>query len=147
MYGGTHKMEAPMKQHILTLGFAAVMAAVTPAMALEPLQDETHINDSLRAGRIGDVIRKTCPTVSARMFVVLGKIEDLKRYALDKGYTRDEVEEFIKDRDQKNRLKAEADAYLAAAGAVEGDPESYCKVGRDEIAKGSMIGELLRSSQ
>jgi hypothetical protein len=30
---------------------------------------------------------------------------------------------------------------------VEGDAESYCKVGRDEIAKGSLIGELLRSSE
>jgi Family of unknown function (DUF5333) len=81
------------------------------------------------------------------MFVVLMKIEDLKSYALDQGYSRDEVEAFIKNKDQKNRLKAEAAAYLAEAGAVEGDPESYCKVGRDEIAKGSLIGELLRSSE
>jgi hypothetical protein len=136
-----------MTRTILTLGFTAMMAAMSPAWALEPLPEETHINDSLRAGRIGDVIRKECPTISARMFVVLGKIEDLKRYALQKGYTRDEVEAFIKDRDQKNRLKAEAAAYLTQAGAVEGDPESYCKVGRDEIAKGSLIGALLRSSQ
>jgi Family of unknown function (DUF5333) len=140
-------MEAPMKRPILTLGFAALLSAASPALALDPLPEETHINDSLRAGRIGDVIRKTCPSISARMFTVLGKIEDLKRYALAQGYSRDEVEAFIKDRDQKNRLKAEAAAYLAAAGAVEGDPESYCRVGRDEIAKDSMIGELLRSSE
>ena len=136
-----------MKRLSLTLGFAAFLSATSPALALEPLQQETFINDSLRAGRIGDVIRKTCPTISARMFVVLGKIEDLKGYALDKGYSRDEVEAFIKNPDQKARLKAEAAAYLAAAGAVEGDPESFCRVGRDEIAKGSMIGKLLRSSQ
>ena len=136
-----------MKRLTLTLGFAALMAAASPVLALDPLPEETFINDSLRAGRIGDVIRNTCPTISARMFVVLGKIEDLKRYALDKGYSRDEVEDFIKNRDQKNRLKTEAAAYLAEAGAVEGDPESYCKVGRDEIAKGSLIGALLRSSK
>ena len=29
-------------------------------------------------------------------------------------------------------------ARLKAAGAVEGDVESYCKVGRDEIAKGTL---------
>ena len=136
-----------MKRLTLTLGFVALLSAASPVLALEPLMEETHINDSLRAGRIGDVIRKTCPTMHARMFVVLGKIEDLKRYALNKGYSRDEVEEFIKDKEQKNRLKAEAAAYLAEAGAVDGDPESYCKVGRDEIAKGSLIGELLRSSE
>jgi Family of unknown function (DUF5333) len=136
-----------MKRLTLTLGFAALLAAATPVLALEPLPEERFINDSLRAGRIGDVIRNTCPTMHARMFVVLAKIEGLKSYALEKGYTRDEVEAFIKNKDQKNRLKAEAAAYLAAAGAVEGDAESYCKVGRDEIAKGSLIGELLRSSE
>jgi Family of unknown function (DUF5333) len=136
-----------MKRLTLTLGVAAMLAAASPAVAQVPLAEEAHINDSLRAGRIGDVIRNTCPTISARMFVVLMKIEDLKGYALDQGYSRDEVEAFIKNKDQKNRLKAEAAAYLAEAGAVEGDPESYCKVGRDEIAKGSLIGELLRSSE
>jgi Family of unknown function (DUF5333) len=140
-------MEAPMKRLTLTLGVAAMLAAASPAVAQVPLAEEAYINDSLRAGRIGDVIRNTCPTISARMFVVLMKIEDLKSYALDQGYSRDEVEAFIKNKDQKNRLKAEAAAYLAEAGAVEGDPESYCKVGRDEIAKGSLIGELLRSSE
>lgn len=125
----------------------ATLLLAAPAFALEPLAEETHINDSLRAGRIGDVIRKTCPTISARMFVVLGKIEDLKGYALDKGYTRAEVEAFIKNPEQKQRLRAEADAYLAAAGAVPGQPETYCAVGEAEIAKGSLIGELLRSSK
>ena len=130
----------------LTMTLAALLLAA-PAFALEPLPQEQFINDSLRAGRIGDVIRNTCPTISARMFVVLYKIEDLKRYALDKGYTRDDVEAFIKDPDQKARLKAEAAAYLAAAGAVEGQPETYCAVGEAEIAKDSMIGELLRSTK
>ncbi len=146
---------APMSQAVnakeammerLTIALFALLVAA-PAFALEPLREETVINDSLRAGRVGDVIRKTCPTISARMFVVWQKLEGLKSYALDKGYSRDEVEAFIKNGDEKTRLKAEAAAYLKAAGAVEGDVESYCKVGRDEIAKGSLIGELIRSSK
>ena len=120
------------------------LALATPALALEPLAEEAFINDSLRAGRIGDVIRKTCPTIEARMFVVWSKLEELKRYARDKGYSEDEVRAFLKDPGQKARIKAEAAEYLKAAGAVEGDAESYCKVGRDEIAKGSLIGSLLR---
>ena len=78
------------------------------------------------------------------MFVVWSKLEDLKRYARDKGYPEADVRAFLKDPEQKARIKAEAAEYLKAAGAVEGDPESYCKVGRDEIAKGSLIGSLLR---
>ena len=144
-------MPLSTRRSLTRLGGIAAISALTlfaaPTLAAEPLESETHINDSLRAGRIGDVIRKTCPSISARMFTVLLKIEDLKRYALSKGYSRDEVEAFLKDRDQKDRIKAEAAAYLAEAGAVEGDPESFCRVGREEIAKGSLIGELLRSSK
>lgn len=130
---------------LTTTLFALLIA--TPVLAREPLPEERFINDSLRAGRIGDVIRNTCPTMSARMVVVLLKMEGLKSYALNKGYSRDEVEAFIKNREQKSRIKAEAEAYLTAAGAVEGDTESYCQVGRDEIAKGTLTGELLRSTE
>lgn len=140
----SHAMEALMK--LAPLALAALLLA-GPAFSAVPLPEEKHINDSLRAGRIGDVIRKTCPTIEARMFVVLGKIEDLKSYALKQGYTRPEVEAFLKDKAQKNRLKAEADAWLKAAGAVEGQPETYCAVGEAEIAKKSLIGQLLRSSK
>jgi len=139
-----HAKEALMKLASLTL---AALLLAAPAFALEPLSQEQHINDSLRAGRVGDVIRKTCPTIKARMFVVLAKIDDLKAYAESKGYSRDEVEAFLKDPAQKNRLKAEAEAYLARAGAVAGQPETYCAVGEAEIAKASLIGQLLRSSR
>lgn len=129
------------------LALAALMALSMPARALVPIAQEAHINDSLRAGRIGDVIRKTCPTIQARMFVVWQKIEALKGYALDKGYSEAEVEAFLKDPVQKARLKAEAADWLRAAGAVEGDAQSYCRVGEAEIGKDSLIGSLLRSTR
>ena len=131
-----------MKTATLTL---AALALAAPVWAQEPLATEKHINDSLRAGRIGDVIRKTCPTINARMFVVWREIEALKQYALNKGYQRADVEAFLKNPQQKNRIKAEADAYLKKAGAKPGDAESYCQVGRNEIAKKSLVGSLLRS--
>jgi hypothetical protein len=131
-----------MKRLILVLSLFAA-----PAFALEPINSEPHISETLIAGRVGDTIRNTCPTISARMFVVYGKLKDLERYARDKGYSEADFTAFRNDETEKNRMKAEAAAYLQAAGAVEGDADSYCKVGRDEIAKGSLIGELLRSSQ
>ena len=127
---------------ILTL---TAMLAATPALALEPLNTEKHINDSLVAGRVGDVIRSTCPSISAKMFVVLQKLNELESYARDKGYKEADVKAFLKDKSEKARIRGLAAAYLKAAGAVEGDPESYCKVGRDEIAKGTLAGTLLRS--
>jgi Family of unknown function (DUF5333) len=125
--------------------FALVAAMAAPAYAQTPLNQEAHINASLVAGQVGDTIRKTCPSISARMFVVLGKLNALEDYARDKGYTEAEVKAFLKDGTEKARIKALAKDYLKTAGAVEGDAESYCKVGRDEIAKGTLAGSLLRS--
>ena len=127
-----------------SLTLVAVIAA-SPALALEPLNKDTHVTESLVAVRVGDTIRNTCPSISAKMFTVLAKWNDLKAYLRAKGYTEDEVEAFRKDKVEKARIKGLAADYLKQAGAVEGDAESYCKVGRDEIAKGTLAGSLLRS--
>jgi len=131
-----------MKRLILILSLLS-----SPVYALEPINLDPRINESLIAGRVGDIIRSTCPTISARMVVVYSKLRALERYAREKGYSEDDYAAFRNDKVEKARMKAEAAAYLRAAGAVEGDDESYCRVGRAEIAKGSLIGELLRSSE
>ena len=133
-----------MKTRFIPFALMAMLAAA-PAFALEPLNTEKHINDSLIAGRVGDVIRQTCPSISAKMFVVLQKLNELEDYARGKGYAEADVKAFLKNKDEKARIKGMAEDYLKAAGAVEGDVESYCKVGRDEIAKGTLAGSLLRS--
>ncbi|MBE0555235.1 MAG: DUF5333 domain-containing protein [Rhodobacteraceae bacterium] len=132
-----------MKLAALTLAAFAVLSA--PAMAKVPLEDNQHITDSLMAGRVADVIRSTCPSISARMVTAYSKLEDLKKYAVDQGYTEAEVKAFLKDKSQKDRIKALAADYLAKAGAVEGDVESYCVAGRAEIDKGTLAGSMLRS--
>lgn len=132
-----------MKLAALTLAAFAVLSA--PAMAKVPLEDNQHITDSLMAGRVADVIRSTCPSISARMVTAYAKLEDLKKYAVDQGYTEAEVKAFLKDKSQKDRIKALAADYLAKAGAVEGDVESYCVAGRAEIDKGTLAGSMLRS--
>lgn len=132
-----------MKLAALTLAAFAVLTA--PAMAKVPLEDNQHITDSLMAGRVADVIRSTCPSISARMVTAYAKLEDLKKYAVDQGYTEAEVKAFLKDKSQKDRIKALAADYLAKAGAVEGDVESYCVAGRAEIDKGTLAGSMLRS--
>lgn len=138
-----YAQEAKMTKSIAAAVLALCLA--TPALALEPLNKDAHVTESLVAVRVGDTIRNTCPSISAKMFTVLAKWNDLKAYLRDKGYTEDEVEAFRKNKVEKARIKGLAVDYLKAAGAVEGDVESYCKVGRDEIAKGTLAGSLLRS--
>lgn len=135
-----------MKKLTLTLSLVAALSAA-PAFALVPLEQEAHINESLVAGRVGDIIRNTCPSISAKMFTVMGALNDLKKYAKAQGYSEKQVKDFLGDQGQKDRIRGIANDYLAKAGAVAGDVESYCKVGRDEIAKGTLAGSLIRSSK
>lgn len=126
---------------------ALPVVASAEKAARVPLAEETHINEQLVAAAAGDILRKTCPTLYARMVVVFFKMRDLETYARDKGYTEEEVTRFFKDKAQRARVKAEAEAYLARAGAVAGDTESYCAAGRAEIASETLVGSLLRSSK
>lgn len=125
----------------------ALTLTATLAQAKVPLRDEAHINGQLLAAQIGDILRKTCPDASARYFVVYAKISALKAYATEKGYTRPEVEAFLDDRTEKQRIRAAAESYLAEAGAVKGDVQSYCRVARDEVRRGTLTGELLWVSE
>ena len=127
------------------------LAVLLPGLALAdgkvPLPQETHINEQLIAGAAGDILRKECPKIEARLLVVWGKLFDLKSYAESKGYTEAEVKAFLQNADQKARVKAAAMAYLAAAGAKAGDRASYCSVGKSEIAKGTLLGSLIKSGE
>ena len=137
-------MEIPMMRPILTLALLLLLSAPALALAKVPLRDEAHINAQLLAAQIGDILRKTCPQASARMFVVLGKMNDLESYARKQGYTDAEVKAFLKDKTEKARIRGLAEDYLAQAGAIKGDAESYCRVARDEVARGTLTGQLLR---
>ena len=137
-----------MMNKVAIAGALAGLLLAAPAVAGPvPMAQNAHINDELRAGFAGDVLRNTCPTISARMMVVMGRLWDLKSYAEEQGYTAEDYDAFRSDPVQKKRLKDEAAAYLAAAGAKEGDVESFCAVGEAEIAKKTPLGTLLRSSR
>lgn len=145
-------MGAKMSSVLIRVAARAVvvllmLSTTASAEGKVPLPQEAHINQQLMLGAAGDVLRNTCPTISARMFVVWGKLNDLESYARAKGYTEAEVKVFLKDKAQKARVKAEAMDYLTKAGVVVGDVETYCTVGRAEIDAGTELGSLLRSSE
>lgn len=127
-----------------TLIVAAALLGAAPALALEPINKEPHINHTLLQGFIADRIADTCPAMEPRKLRALGELNKLKDYALKKGYTAAEVRAFVGSKTEKARGKREAKDWLARAGAKEGDVEAHCRVGRAEIARGSLIGYLLR---
>lgn len=127
-----------------TFALAAAVLAAPPALALEPINKEPHINGILLQGFIADRIADTCPAMEPRKLRALGELNKLRDYALKKGYTAAEVRAFVTSKTEKARGKREAAEWLKKAGAREGDVAAHCKVGRDEIARGSLVGYLLR---
>ena len=127
------------------LGLALALAAPAAAAELPPLRENTHINSRLLAAAVGDEIRRNCPSISARMFTVIREARALESYALQAGYSRAEVEAFLRSRDERRRIRAERDGYLGRNGVVEGDAASYCRLGQREIADQTYIGSLLRA--
>ena len=122
---------------------ALVLAA--PAAARPPLGENMPIVRQLFAAAVGDRIRKTCPTISAKWVLVMQRAVALERHALRQGYTPDEIDAFLDDEAERAKIDARAAAYLAERGARRGEAEAHCRIGRAEIAAKSPIGELLRS--
>ena len=130
---------------MMTLLPLALIGAVlaSPAAALEPLSQEKYINDRLLAARIADRIRRTCPTIDGRILYAYGEARKLKSYAQKKGYSNAQIDAFLDNRQEKDRIYAVAEDYLKRKGARADDPQSFCAVGRQEIANRSVIGSLL----
>lgn len=128
------------------LALVALLLA-SPAFALVPINQEKTINDTLRQGFIADAIADTCPTMEPRRLRAINELLKLRDYALGQGYQAAEVRAFVESKTEKARGRAEAAAWLAERGAVPGAVDAYCEVGRAEIARGSLIGRLLRDTQ
>jgi len=128
------------------LGLVLFALALTgAAAALPPLAQNKPINDQLFAAAVGDRIRSECPTISARLFLVMRKARALERYALEQGYTQAQIDAYTSSESDKARLEARARDYLSERGVRPGDAAGHCRVGEAEIAANSPIGELLRS--
>ena len=133
---------------------AALMAAVIGVATAAPassaaerphLRDVDEINDGLFAVAIAREIKDYCPDISARYFRAFNVLANLKRKALKLGYSEDEVKAYVENDEEKARMRARGEAYLAANGVSYDDPQSFCALGREEIKKSSQIGVLLRA--
>ena len=59
--------------------------------------------------------------------------------------SEDQIEELVDNKTEKEKLRTRIRADLAERGASPENPEGYCTVGREEIAKDSAAGRLLRA--
>ena len=127
---------------LIAIALTAATLAV-PAVALEPLAQERYVNDRLIAARVADRVRRECPSINARIVYAWSQARALKRYAENKGYSSSEIDAFLDSKQDKARIYAAAEDYLTRNGARKGDAESFCRIGRNEIASKSVAGSLL----
>lgn len=126
---------------LLILTISAGMAAAKP-----PLRDVPEIDGPLFEVALADEIRKKCPTLDGRMAKGIRTLWTLKRRANALGYTDAEIDAYRKSDAEKARMRQKGDAWLSARGVNQSKADDWCRVGRTEIKKGSLIGGLLRES-
>jgi hypothetical protein len=108
---------------------------------LPPLPENPTVTERLMSARVADRIRKECGELSARIVYAFGEARELKRWTLKQGYSEEAVEAFLDDKEQRKRIYALAEDYLAANGAT--DEAGFCALGKSEIEKKSYIGSFL----
>ena len=123
----------------------ALCCVPAPVIAAKGLVQEAALNEGLIAISMANVIRKTCPSISARMLEAWLQIKTLEAEAQSLGYSAQEVTAFIKDPMEKKRVLSIAQERLADHGVIPDQPATYCTLGLAEIEAGSAIGKLLKA--
>lgn len=116
------------------------------ANAKPPLRDVQEIDGPLFEVALANEIRKNCPDISARLVKGYRYLVSLKQRARDLGYTDAEIDAYTDSDTEKARMRRQGDKWLAARGVDQSVAADWCRVGREEITKGSRIGGLLRAN-
>lgn len=131
-----------IKMSLATLALMAATAA--SAEARVPLNEDKQLDDGLTLVAIGNYLRKQCDEVTPRFWKTYTFMRGLQDRARDLGYSDDEIEAYLDNETEKDRVKSRARAYLTSRGAVFGDPDTFCTVARAEIAQATSVGTFLR---
>ncbi|RVV97252.1 hypothetical protein EKE94_14650 [Mesobaculum littorinae] len=127
---------------------AAALCAIAfsgQAQALPPLHENDRVVGGFYAIGLADEVRKNCDDISPRIFAAIGYLRSLENYALSQGYSRDDLKALKDNKAEKEALKTRIRSELESRGATPAQPGGYCDVGREEIARGSAAGKLLKA--
>ncbi|MEL6609898.1 MAG: DUF5333 domain-containing protein [Pseudomonadota bacterium] len=116
----------------------------TPAAARTPADVPEVVNGLVTVGA-ADLIRKNCDSIAPRMIRAVGFIKSLESTARGAGFSSAEVDAYVDDAAEKERLLAMSYKVLFDKGVDPAAPATYCTVGRAEIGAGSQIGRLLKN--
>ncbi len=134
-----------MKQ-IITRALLAATLVLTAGIAAAnpPLKDVEYVREGLITAGMAIEIGDKCDSLSVRLIRGYNFLGDLKSHARGLGYTSAEIDAYVDDKVEKARLEGIARQRLADLGTVAGNADSYCTVGRAQIAAGTPLGRLIR---
>ena len=133
------------KTHAFALAIGVIIAGLSGAATANPaLKDVAYVREGIIAIGMALELSEKCSSISPRRIRRINYLFSLRNHAFDLGFSRAEVDAYVNDKVEENRLKEIAYGRFRDLGTVSGDAASYCTVGLAEIAKGTAIGRLLR---
>lgn len=130
---------------VLTAALMMAGFAATAAMAKPALRDVAEIDDQMLRVGLALEISEQCEEIDARTLKGLGFLWSVKRRANALGYTNDEINAYRKSEAEKARIRERGEAYVKSKGLDPTSAADLCKLGKAEIAEGSVIGSLLKA--
>ncbi len=123
---------------------ACATVAVLSAPAYANPANVDRVTEGLIAAGMAIELGDKCDRVSVRMIRGLNFLQGLKSHLQDLGYSNAEIDAYIENRSEKQRLETIARQRLNALGVRVDDGSTYCTVAQGQIAEGTQVGRLLR---
>lgn len=126
------------------LGVVLATLVGPQAVAQPALGQVDHVRNGIIQVGMAYELSDKCGSLRPRILRGISYLNELKRYALDQGFSEAEIDAYVDNKAEQDRLEAIARRQLAALGVVEGNEATYCRVGRDQIAQQTRVGWMLR---
>lgn len=120
-----------------------ISATLSTAAFANPGSVERVTEGIITAGMAVE-LAENCDDVGIRMLRGLNFLQGLKNHLTDLGYSNSEIDAYIDDDVEKDRLESIARQRLSALGVVAGNAASHCTVAQGQIAAGTQLGRLMR---
>ena len=124
--------------------FSGIVGLAGNLSAQTALKDVAHVREGIIAVGMAVELSDKCGSISPRTLRGINYLRGLQDHARGLGFSQAQIDAYVDDKSEKNRLEGIARTRLADMGVVNGQESTYCAVGRAQISQGTAVGRLLR---
>ncbi|MEM9716513.1 MAG: DUF5333 domain-containing protein [Pseudomonadota bacterium] len=125
---------------------AAMMATSAIAQAKPSLWSFPRVDQGLFDIGVAYGISENCSSLEERKIYGASFALSLSNYAQSQGYSFDEVRNFVRDDEEKAKLRVRVTKFLEDQGLDPSVPNALCDYGKDQIAAETQVGKFLRKN-